>query len=209
MLRHSLQGKKGMNPLDNVLQGMPKMPKFDRVLPQINIPPSLNPDKSNKKTIIIISVAILVVVLIIVSTFLLLSGERKEITPAVKPTPAVTQTPKYIPSPTPYYPQTTPSPSPTPSTPCGNGAVDTGEGCDGNNFAGQSCESLRGSNYEGSLSCTSTCKVDVTSCKLKRIISVRGSTTLPPLTQTSGSAPAPNAVKVNDAVKLSNSVRLR
>ncbi|MEK6858180.1 MAG: hypothetical protein AABX39_06340, partial [Nanoarchaeota archaeon] len=77
-----------MNPLDNVLQGMPKMPKFDRVLPQINIPPSLNPDKSNKKTIIIISVAILVVVLIIVSTFLLLSGERKEITPAVKPTPA-------------------------------------------------------------------------------------------------------------------------
>lgn len=194
-----------MNPLDSVLQSAPKlMPKFDRVLPQINIPPSLNISKSNKKIVLIITIAVIVVVLIIVSAVLILK-KQPEITPPVKPTPAPFTIPRpTTPLPTPSY-QT---PSPTPSTPCGNGAIDAGEGCDGNNFAGQSCESLRGANYEGSLSCTSTCKVDVTSCKLKRIISIRDTTTHPPVTQTSVSAPAPNAVKITDAVKLSNSVRI-
>jgi len=41
---------------------------------------------------------------------------------------------------------------------CGNGNIDPGEQCDGENFNGKSCP------VEGSLSCTSQCTLDVSAC---------------------------------------------
>ena len=45
---------------------------------------------------------------------------------------------------------------------CGNGVVDSGEDCDGNNLNGKSCstEGFAG----GTLSCTATCTFDTSSC---------------------------------------------
>lgn len=186
-------------------------PKLDRVLPPIDIPPSIKQfipsDKSNKKTILIIAGAVIVVVLIIIIAFLFLKSQP-EITPPVKPTPfpPTKPTTPYTPLSTPYLPL--PTVTPFVANICGNGVIDEKESCDGSNFGGRTCTSEVSSNYEGSLSCTSTCKLDTTNCRLKRIVSIKSSS-LPPLTQTSAtSTPAPNAVKVTDSVKFSNSVKI-
>mgnify|MGYP000944207417 CR=1 FL=1 len=45
---------------------------------------------------------------------------------------------------------------------CGNGVVEAGEDCDGQNLAGKTCESL--GQPSGTLVCTSNCGFDITGC---------------------------------------------
>lgn len=45
---------------------------------------------------------------------------------------------------------------------CGNGTVDTGEDCDGTDFAGATCTSLGFTG--GTLACSATCQFDLTGC---------------------------------------------
>lgn len=47
---------------------------------------------------------------------------------------------------------------------CGNGKIDTGEECDGENFNGETCESWKGYGSTGSLSCDSSCKINASKC---------------------------------------------
>ncbi len=49
---------------------------------------------------------------------------------------------------------------------CGNGVIDNGEVCDGSNFAGATCASIKGAGWTGSLVCANNCKTvdDITSC---------------------------------------------
>lgn len=48
---------------------------------------------------------------------------------------------------------------------CGNGTLDAGEVCEGNNFNGATCESLKGTGSTGNLKCTSNCTViDTSAC---------------------------------------------
>ena len=51
---------------------------------------------------------------------------------------------------------------------CGNGIIDSGEQCDPNgpNLAGQSCASVLGSGYSGTLGCSSICSFDTTGCSI-------------------------------------------
>lgn len=56
----------------------------------------------------------------------------------------------------------TPPPPPPPPSSCGNGNIDSGEGCDGSNFGGNTC--LTFGYADGSLTCTSSCQIDVSSC---------------------------------------------
>ncbi len=46
---------------------------------------------------------------------------------------------------------------------CGNGAIDSGEDCDGSNLGGATCASAMGPTYTGTLSCTS-CAFNTSSC---------------------------------------------
>lgn len=50
-----------------------------------------------------------------------------------------------------------------PTSSCGNGLINLGEGCDGNNFDGKTCENLMPGSI-GSLSCKN-CVIDMTQCK--------------------------------------------
>ena len=47
---------------------------------------------------------------------------------------------------------------------CGNGIIDSGEQCDRSNLNGNTCSSLVGSGFIGSLSCKSNCVYDTSSC---------------------------------------------
>jgi hypothetical protein len=47
--------------------------------------------------------------------------------------------------------------------PCGNGIIDAEEQCDSGNLAGETCSSLQ-PGYTGTLSCTSSCTYDTSSC---------------------------------------------
>jgi hypothetical protein len=47
---------------------------------------------------------------------------------------------------------------------CGNGAVDTGEDCDGQNLDGATCTTIGQGFVGGSLSCAADCTFDVTAC---------------------------------------------
>ena len=53
-----------------------------------------------------------------------------------------------------------------PSAFCGNNFIDSGEQCDGVNLNMQSCASLLGANYTGTLSCKVGCTFDTTQCNL-------------------------------------------
>ncbi|HVU03401.1 MAG TPA: dienelactone hydrolase family protein [Polyangiaceae bacterium] len=55
--------------------------------------------------------------------------------------------------------------APAPPATCGNGALDSGEACDGSNLAGQTCESATlNARPNGTLSCTASCTLDATGC---------------------------------------------
>ncbi|MFA5048067.1 MAG: glycoside hydrolase family 9 protein [Patescibacteria group bacterium] len=47
---------------------------------------------------------------------------------------------------------------------CGNGSIDSGEDCDGANLNSQTCASVKGAGYTGTLSCDSSCRLVSTSC---------------------------------------------
>ncbi len=47
---------------------------------------------------------------------------------------------------------------------CGNGRLDSGEECDTTVPSGKTCETEKGSDYTGSLSCTSSCTIDTGNC---------------------------------------------
>jgi hypothetical protein len=46
---------------------------------------------------------------------------------------------------------------------CGNGSIDAGEDCDGSNLGGETCSSVLGAGYTGSLSC-SACSFNTSAC---------------------------------------------
>ena len=46
---------------------------------------------------------------------------------------------------------------------CGNGIIDDGEDCDGENLGGATCESVMGDDYTGTLTCSS-CGFDTSGC---------------------------------------------
>ena len=49
---------------------------------------------------------------------------------------------------------------------CGNGVKDSGEACDGSDFGGATCASLKGTGYTGTLACSSDCKnINTGNCK--------------------------------------------
>lgn len=54
------------------------------------------------------------------------------------------------------------TPPPPPPSSCGDGNIDSGEDCDGSNFAGRNC--LTYGYSSGNLSCTSDCKINTSSC---------------------------------------------
>ena len=59
---------------------------------------------------------------------------------------------------------------------CGNGLLDPGEACDGNNLAGQTCQSL---GYDGgSLSCTPGCLINTDACTLEQCVGLLGACNL-------------------------------
>jgi hypothetical protein len=47
---------------------------------------------------------------------------------------------------------------------CGNGIIESGEKCDGNNFGGSTCSGVMGSGYTGNLSCSSSCQLNTAAC---------------------------------------------
>ena len=49
-------------------------------------------------------------------------------------------------------------------TECGNDNKEAGEECDGTDFNGATCSSERGTGSTGSLSCTSSCNIDISGC---------------------------------------------
>jgi hypothetical protein len=59
---------------------------------------------------------------------------------------------------------------------CGNGNLDVGEACDGNNLNGQTCESL---GYDGGvLGCTNGCMIDVDDCFVDECVGFFGACNL-------------------------------
>ena len=47
---------------------------------------------------------------------------------------------------------------------CGNGKIESGEQCDGNEFNGETCESWKGYGSTGALKCDASCKIDASQC---------------------------------------------
>src|SRR3989344_839628 len=48
---------------------------------------------------------------------------------------------------------------------CGDGQVNGNEQCDGTNFNGQTCASVLGAGYTGSMACSATCTLDTSGCQ--------------------------------------------
>ena len=59
---------------------------------------------------------------------------------------------------------------------CGNGVIDPGEGCDGANLNGQTCQSL---GYDGgTLTCTAGCQLDTNGCTVEMCVPLLGACNL-------------------------------
>ncbi|MFH1591826.1 MAG: hypothetical protein ABIB47_00460, partial [Candidatus Woesearchaeota archaeon] len=60
-------------------------------------------------------------------------------------------------------------PGPEPEEECGNGRIDAGESCDGNNLGGKTCQTVDSKFTGGDLKCNVECKFDTRECICRKV----------------------------------------